>query len=69
MYHVQAVSIFNGGNIIPVNRSASFKVKTQWLKVIPLHDCVHLKLGHHFHALLKVCSDHDDNSLFKISVN
>ena len=22
--------------------------------------CVHLKLGHRFHALLKVCSDHDD---------
>ena len=22
--------------------------------------CVHLKLGHRFHALLKVCSDRDD---------
>ena len=22
--------------------------------------CVHLKLGHGFHALLKVCSDRDD---------
>ena len=21
---------------------------------------VHLKLGHRFHALLKICSDHDD---------
>ena len=23
-------------------------------------DCVHLKLGHRFHALLKVCSDRDN---------
>ena len=22
--------------------------------------CIHLKLGHRFHALLKVCSDRDD---------
>ena len=43
--------------------------------VIPSHR-VHLKLGHRFNALLKVCSDRDDavplnswgsnNSLFKI---
>ena len=27
--------------------------------------CVHLKLGHRFHALLKVCSDCDDTVLLK----
>ena len=49
------------------NRSASFRV-TQWLKIIPhinepviSSHCVHLKLWHRFHALLNVCSDHDDN--------
>ena len=26
--------------------------------------CVHLKLEHRFHALLKVCSDRDDISLY-----
>ena len=26
----------------------------------PLGDYVHLNLGHRFHALLKVCSGHDD---------
>ena len=28
--------------------------------------CVHLKLGHRFHALLKVCSDRDDIAPFKL---
>ena len=26
----------------------------------PFSHCVHLKLGHRFHALLKVCSDRDN---------
>ena len=50
-----------GENIVTINRawnrSASLRL-TQWLKIIPhifIH-CVYLKLGHRFHALLKVCS-------------
>ena len=27
---------------------------------------IHLKLGHRFHALLKVCSDHDDTVLLSV---
>ena len=29
-------------------------------EAVMVSHCVHLKLGHRFHALLKVCSDHDD---------
>ena len=50
------------------NRSASFRL-TQWLKIIPhmnepviFSHCVHLKLGHPFHALLEVCCDRDDTA-------
>ena len=52
------------------NRSARFRLSHQWLKIIPhmtgsyyhccFNHCVHLKLGHRFHALLKVDSDHDN---------
>ena len=46
------------------NRSASFWL-TQWLKIIPymtvmFSHCAHVKLGHRFHALLKVRSDRDN---------
>ena len=49
------------------NQSSRFRL-TQWLKIILLllrkwvmfTHCVHLKLGHRFHAQLKVCSDRDD---------
>ena len=52
------------------NRSASFRL-SQWLKIIRyrrvcinepviLSHCVHLKLGHRFHALLKVYFDRDN---------